>query len=94
MPGTLKYLEALKYEHMTVAGTVIERDGQAKLHSVVVNSGAATSLDIFNGPNVSSPVVASIDCTNENTYSYNGVPLSSGIAIRLYGTADITVIYE
>ena len=94
MPTSFRYLEALKYEHMTTAGTAIERDGQAKLHAVVVNSGSATFLEVFNGPAVTSPLVASIDCTDENTFGYNGVPLSSGLAVRLNGTADITVVYE
>jgi hypothetical protein len=94
MPSTLRYQEALKYEHMTVAGTAIERDGVAKLHAVVVNNGSATTLEVFNGPAITSPHVAIIDCTDENTFDYGGIPLSSGIAVRLNGTADVTIIYE
>ncbi len=94
MTSTRRYQDALKYEHMTVAGTAIARDGQAKLHSVTVNNSAATTLDIFNGPDTSSPLVAVVDCNNQGTLSYEGLPLASGLAIRLNGTADITVIYE
>lgn len=92
---TLRYLEAMKYEHLTAAGTAIARDGQAKLHGVVVNDPAATTLDIFNGPDVSSPAFAlGVDCSVAGTYDYYGIPLASGLCVRLNGTADVTVIYE
>jgi len=91
---TRLYLEALKYSHMTVAGTDIARDGQAKLHKVTVNSGSNTTLDVFNGPDVTSPLVAVVDCNTAGTLDYFGVPLASGLAIRLNDTADVTVIYE
>ena len=95
MPSTLRYQEALKYEHMTVAGTTIERDGVAKLHLITVNSGANATLDVFNGPTITSPTIALVDCNASKTLNFGGVILGSGIASRLRGApADITVIYE
>ena len=95
MSNTKRYQEALKYEHVTAAGTTIERDGVAKLHLITVNSGANASLDVFNGPTITSPTIALVDCNNPVTLGYGGVILGSGIALRLRGaSADITVIYE
>jgi len=94
MPSTNRYQEALKYEHMTVAGTAIARDGVAKLHLVTVNSGANTTIEIFNGPDITSPKIAEVDCNSVGTLDYGGVSLPSGIALRLKGPADVTVVYE
>ena len=94
MPTTLRYQDALKYAHLTVSGIAIERDGQAKLHSVTVNGTASTTLDVFNGPDILSPLVAVVDCNNAGTFIYDGIPLASGLAVRLNNTADVTVIYE
>jgi hypothetical protein len=91
---TRRYLEAMKYAHLTIAATAIARDGQAKLHGVIVNSGSNTTLDIFNGPNVSSPAVGVVNCNTGGTYDYFGIPLASGLTIRLNDPADVTVIYE
>jgi hypothetical protein len=88
------YESALRYSHMTVAGTDIARDGQAKLHRVTINSGTLTTLDVFNGPDASSPLVAVVDCSSAGTLDYFGVPLASGLSLRLNGDADVTVIYE
>ena len=92
MPGTLRYQEAIRYEHLTAASTAINRDGEARLERVVVNDPAATTLTIYEAATAAGEVIAVLDCNNAGSYEY-GVTLS-GLTVVLAGTADLTVIYQ
>ena len=92
MVSTLRYREAIRYEHMTASSTAIERDGEARLERVVVNDPAATTLTLHEAGDSGGAVIAVVDCNNAGTYEY-GVTLS-GLTAVLGGTADVTIIYQ
>ncbi len=92
MPNTLRYREAIRYEHMTASSTAINRDGEARLLRVVVNDPAAVELTIYEAATAAGEVIAVVDCNNAGTFEY-GLTLS-GLTVNLGGTADVTVIYQ
>jgi len=86
-----RYEEGTRYAHMTT-GSAINRDGEAKLHRVVVNDVTAQTLTLYEGATAAGEVIAVIDCNVGGTYEY-GVTLT-GLTGDLSGTADVTVIYQ
>ncbi len=92
MPNALQYRDAIRYEHLTVSSTAINREGEARLLRVVVNDPAAVSLTVYEAATAAGEVIAVVDCTNVGTFEY-GVTLS-GLTVNLDGTADVTVIYQ
>ena len=85
--------EAIRYAHMSTASAAINRGGSAKLHRVVVNDPASTTLTLYEGVTAAGEVIGVIDCNNAGTYEYGGVTLS-GLTASLAGSADVTVIYQ
>lgn len=92
MPNTLRYREAVRYQHMTASSTAINRNGEARLLRVVVNDPAAETLTLFEGATAAGSVIGVVDCNNAGTFEY-GLTLS-GLTADLSGTADITVIFQ
>jgi hypothetical protein len=86
--------EAIRYVHLAVASTAINRSGESKLHRVTINDPASGSaLTISEGSTASGgETVGVLDCNNIGTYEY-GVTLS-GLTVSLEGTADVTVVYQ
>lgn len=92
MPDTLRYREAIRYEHLTGAGSAINRDGEARLLRITVNDPAAETLTVYEGATAAGDVIGVIDCDTAGTLEY-GVTVT-GLTADLSGTADITVIYQ
>lgn len=95
MPSTLQYRDAIRYQHMAVSSTAINRGGansQSRLLRVTVNDPAAQTLTLYEGATAAGDVIAIVDCNNAGTFEY-GVTVT-GLTADLSGTADVTVIYQ
>jgi hypothetical protein len=90
------YREGRKFAHLT-AGTNVLRatDTSAWLHRVVINTGAAGTITVYNNGAASGDVVAVITYATdtERTLDFD-VRLDTGLTVVLSATMDITVIYE
>ena len=88
------YDQALKFNNTKTGTTAVLRTGQAKLHRVIVNNGAAGTFTIYNNSAASGAEVAIIDTTNPVSLDFGGLILDVGLTIVNSATGNVTVIYE
>ena len=86
--------EPVRYAHLNVSSTAINRSASAKLHRITVNNpDTGSTLTISEGVTASGgDIVGVLDCNNPGTFEY-GVTLS-GLTVSLVGGADVTVVYQ
>lgn len=80
------------------AGTYLAADGAAYsgpclLKRVVVGTGAAGAITVYDNTAPSGTTVAVIDGTNPGSYEF-GIAMANGIYIDLTTGQKITVVYE
>lgn len=88
------YQQALKFNNTKTGTTTTLRSGQAKLHRVIVNNGAAGTFTIFNNSEASGEEIAIVDTTNPISLDFAGIILDVGLTIVNSSTGNVTVIYE
>lgn len=91
------YREGRKFAHLTSGTNVLRATGEsAWLHRIVVNTGVADSITVYNNGAASGEVVAIIamsGSTDKVVLDYD-VRLDTGLTIFLGDPMDVTVIYE
>jgi hypothetical protein len=91
------YREGRKFAHLTSGTNVLRATGSsAWLHRIIVNTGVADSITVYNNGAASGEVVAIItmaSSTDKVVLDYD-VRLDTGLTIFLGDPMDVTVIYE
>lgn len=64
------------------------------IHSVVVGTGAAGTLTLYNGQSAAGTLIAVIDTTTANDYFFGDSSLTGGLFGVQTGTAKISIIYD
>lgn len=78
--------------HVT-ASTPLAESGGGVLHTVTVNTAgsAGASLTLHDGPDASHPVLAVIDATVVDTFTFDA-RLAAGLYCAVSGSPDVTVV--
>ncbi len=91
------YRESRKFSHLTSGTNILRATGEsAWLHRIIVNTGVADSITVYNNGAASGEVVAVITMASSSdkvVLDYD-VRLDNGLTVLLGDTMDVTVIYE
>jgi len=80
------------YKYVT-AGTNACKNGPGRLHRIVINSGAGTSLSVYDNPTGAGTVIAVLDTSAPQCIEFD-CPFFTGLTVIASGTVACTVIYE
>jgi hypothetical protein len=87
-------IQGLKWASITTAGTTVIKSGAAYLGTVMVTSGQASGVIIYNNTvsNASITTVSTLNATVPFVYPYS-INLSSGITVSTQGNTNVLVSY-
>jgi len=80
------------YKYVT-AGTNVCKNGPGRLHRIVINSAAGTSLSVYDNPTGAGTVIAVLDTSAPACIEFD-CPFFTGLTVIASGTVACTVIYE
>ncbi len=93
MPETRRYEEAIKWVFSVATEELISRSGRARLIRIIVATGSAGDITIYDSGSASGNVVGVLDTAAISAYEYD-LPLFTGLTLDKTGSAAVTVVYE
>jgi hypothetical protein len=85
------------YTHLNIAsaGTYVVKSGPGILHSIVINTTAASAITVYDNTSAADPKIATIANSPVigSTFAYD-VAFANGLTIVTAGASNITVAYK
>lgn len=82
-----------KYFNVVGAQTTLLKYGAGRLHSVIINKTAGTSVILYDNIAAAGGIIGSLTTTNQVALTYN-CPFFFGLTIVATGAVDVTIVYE
>jgi len=85
-------VQKYNFKNISASGTTVVQSGHGTLHTVVINTTAATGIVIYDGLNVGGTRIATIAASPVigSTLMYDA-EFTSGLTVVVGGNSDITL---